>query len=366
MGNVVPFDQAQVPAHLSQRFGGVEANTDLTANTSAGGFPVISYKGKVWAVVEGDDRDIILGEDGEPRRSIDVVLVKANAHVSKNFYEGGYVEGSAEKPNCYSHDGIAPAPDAQVPQSANCAVCPHNQWGSRITEAGTKAKSCADNRRMAVVPEGDLARPMLLRVPAASLRELVNYAKMLSKRNAPYQAVVTRVGFNHEMAHPQFTFKPVRWLSDEEAQQIVELMQHDLIDQIIGASDTQVGTAAEPEEAIAGTPPAALVAQPKVAPAPVPAPAPRPTSVSQLKVTPEEVEQVLEEAAPATAARKGAAGFGGAPKAPKTVAAKAPKATKPPAPAAAPAPVAPRAAPTDALLAEADQSLDDILNSLDD
>src|SRR5690606_11680321 len=108
-----------------------------------------------------------------------VVIVKANPNLSKTFYKNGYEEGSAEKPTCYSHDGLKPAADAAEPQASACLACPHNVWGSRVTENGSKGKACQDYRRLCVVPSGQLDRPMLLRVPAGSLKDLVAYGDML-------------------------------------------------------------------------------------------------------------------------------------------------------------------------------------------
>eukprot|EP00729_Bicosta_minor_P019763 gene19763-31784_t len=70
---------------------------------------------------------------------------------SKVFYNSGFVEGSVAKPTCYSNDGIAPASDAEEPQSKKCNVCPHNQWGSRITENGGKAMRFVEEEELATV-----------------------------------------------------------------------------------------------------------------------------------------------------------------------------------------------------------------------
>lgn len=238
MTTLTKFDASTaLPAHIAKMFGETGGNEALSAGVSAG-FPILSYKGKVWHLVQGDTRTLIAGPDGDPKPSIEVVILKANPNISKIYYEAGYVEGSSEKPTCYSHDGKAPALDAVVRQAATCAVCPRNQWGSRITEQGAKGKECSDSRRLAVAPVNDLDNPMLLRVPAGTLKELVTYADMLNRRRTPYQAVVTKVSFDHTVAHQKFLFTPLRFLEPEELAQVSETMSDDIVAQITGGGGT--------------------------------------------------------------------------------------------------------------------------------
>lgn len=234
MGELIPFDSGAVPAHIRESFGGIESNNDLASGVVAGGYPVISYKGNRWHVVEGGNRTLVTNEDGDPRSSIEVVILKSNPNLSKIFYEGGYEEGSTAKPTCYSNDGTAPASDAADPQANKCAVCPHNAWGSRITENGSKGKACADLRRIAVAPSGDLSKPMLLRIPAASLKELSQYAEMLNRRKAPYSAVVTKIGFDPEVAYQKMKFRAVRWLDEAELETIQAAAKMDVVNRITG------------------------------------------------------------------------------------------------------------------------------------
>ena len=233
MSNLVKFDKANVPAHLSAMFA---ASNDLSSGVG-GGFPVLSIKGKVWTVVRGkDDRKIIKNEDGDPRSSIEVVIVKANPSISKIFYAKGYTEGMNEKPDCFSENGMSPDPAAANPQAKKCALCPQNQWGSKISENGAKLKACSDSRRVAVAPAGDLRDPMLLRVPAASLRPLGDYGDMFARKGVPYQAAVTRMGFDPEAASPKLTFKYERFLDEDEAATVRELIDSSTVAQIVGGS----------------------------------------------------------------------------------------------------------------------------------
>ena len=252
--NIIPFDQsAALPAHIAKLFGNASPD-DLSANTG-GGFPVISIKGKVFHIVRGDERTLVTKPDtpDEPAGSLELVLLKANPHLSKTYYSEGFVEGSAEKPDCYSNDGVAPAADSQKPQSTKCATCPKNQWGSKITDNGSKGKACADVRRMAVAPAGQINDPMLLRVPAASLKPLAEYGQMLAKRGVPYQAVVTKVGFDYSVAHPALTFKAVGFLDAAGAKLAAETLDSDIVAQILGHVEVPVSAQPANEDAPAET-----------------------------------------------------------------------------------------------------------------
>lgn len=237
MTNIVPFKKENMPATVGS--GLFDDAPDLAV---AGGFPVISIKGKVFHVLRGDESTLITREvDGDEiaAPSIDMVIVDANPNVSKTYYEHGYEEGAADKPDCYSDDGIKPAPDAQTKQSSSCAACPWNQWGSRISESGAKAKKCADLRRIAVAQPADLEDVMLIRVPAMSLRPLGEYQAKLKKHGAALQEVVTRIGFDPSAAHPLLTFKPIGFMGDmADLEKIKEMQATPVVKQILGIMPT--------------------------------------------------------------------------------------------------------------------------------
>lgn len=230
-----------LPALFSQLFGD-PTKSDLSAGISAGGFPVIHYKGKVWSMTRSGEKENFIDENGDPRPSIEVVMVKAAPHLSKTWYANKFVDGAeAGKPDCYSNDGKAPAADSPKPQCKTCAACKHNQFGSAVSSDGVggKGKACQDVKRVAVVPAGALNDPMLLRVPPASLKNLREFADALAKRGVPYQVVKVRLGFDIESASPKLTFKPVGFIEEADAPALAELATTDLIKQITGeiASD---------------------------------------------------------------------------------------------------------------------------------
>lgn len=282
--NIIPFDQAgKLPAFLKS-FDIAALNADLTSH-AGGGFPVISIKGKVFAVVRDGERVVLPNpKDPEsPATSIDVVLLKANKGTSKVFYLKGYDPKDSEgaKPDCYSADGVAPAADAQNPQAKKCATCAHNQWGSRVTEKGaTKGKACSDTVRMAVAAAGQLNDPMLLRVPPASIKALGEYGQMLAKRGVGYSMVVTKVAFDQEAESPKLTFKPVGFLDDAGFAEVQEMVSSDLVQNILGSSAmaTEFQAPAVAAEAPEEAPAQAAKPAAKAKPTPVKEDAPAPVA----------------------------------------------------------------------------------------
>jgi hypothetical protein len=238
MSNIIPFDSGNLPAYLKAP-NRVVANDDLTSHASAGGFPVMSIKGKNFTVVRDGDRTVLTKEvDGETMavQSIDVVLVKANKGTSKVFYAKGYQEGGeATKPDCFSNFGDRPDPAVAAPQAKSCAVCPNNQWGSKIGDNGGKGKACQDSVRMAIATPDLINDPYLLRVPPASIKSLGEYGKMLAKRGVGYSMVVTKIGFDMESPTPKLTFKPTGLLSDAAFAQVQEVVASDTVQSILGS-----------------------------------------------------------------------------------------------------------------------------------
>lgn len=289
MSNIIPFESGTLPAYLKS-VNVADINSDLTSHAGSG-FPVISIKGKVFAVVRDGERTVLPNpkDPDSPATSIEVVLVKANKGTSKVFYAKGYQEGSENtKPDCFSNDGVKPDASVEAPQCKTCAVCPHNQWGSKIGENGGKGKACQDSVRLAISTPGLINDPYLLRVPPASIKPLGEYGKMLAKRGVGYNMVVTKIGFEMDAPTPKLTFKPLGFLDDAAFREVQEVAASDIVASILGA-------AYAPET----TEPAAVEAAPQVA-----APA-KPAAPSKSKtVTNEEVETAVAAAAPAAPATK--------------------------------------------------------------
>lgn len=269
------------------------------------GYPILRIKGKVFAISRGSGEPVVLmrpGNDG-PRNAVDVVILSSSQYISKMWYENGYEEGSTNPPECFSTNGIVPDASSTKKQNNTCADCQHNKWGSKITPAGKKAKSCTDSKRIAVAPLGDIRNeafggPMLLRVPAASLTDLADYGNSMDARGYRYYALGTKISFETSEAYPKLNFDPVRALDDQEAMQVMELRRSEVIKAILqegsdhqqeahieatvrlppnsfqGPAPVTNGTGVTPK-VTTPPPPAPAADKPKPAPTPTPTPKPR-------------------------------------------------------------------------------------------
>ena len=272
MSTLIPFEGSSLPAYLK----GVDLsgfNSDLTSHAGSG-FPSLSIKGKTFTIVRDGDRTVLRNplDPDSAATNVDVVLVKANKGTSKVFYIGGYEEGGeAKKPDCFSNDGIKPDSGCESPQAKTCALCPNNQWGSKIGDKGnTKGKACQDSVRMAVAAADQLNDPMLLRVPPASIRSLGEYGKMLAKRGVAYNMVVTKISFDIESPTPKLLFKPVGLLPEAAYNQVQEVITSDTVQNILGSgfvAEAPVANESAPEkEATPAEPPKPKVTKPKPEP----------------------------------------------------------------------------------------------------
>jgi hypothetical protein len=265
---------------VSSKFAAAPREDDLGSGVQQG-FPILGYKGKVWTIRHRGTDTPLMRDDGDgPRGSVELVIVKASKDVSKIWYENGYVEGSSAAPDCFSTNGVTPDISSQKRQSNACANCPMNAWGSRTSAAGKQGKACSDSKRLAVAPLNDVRNEafggvMLLRVPAASLREVAGYGEKMQAMGYPYFSIGTRVSFDPAEAYPKFILSAIRPLTDAEADAVLELRDSPAVARLLAeGSENAASPAALP-------PPAAIFEQPPAPkpvavapPAPPPAPAP--------------------------------------------------------------------------------------------
>ena len=168
-------------------------------------FPVISIKGNRFHVKRDGEKTIISrpkanpADPDEPASFIDMAVIALQR--SKTYYVDGYVEGSEEKPDCFSNDGLIPDAQAKNIQCSSCALCPHNVWGTGKNDKGeaTKGKACSDVLRLAVAIPAALDDPFMLRVPPASLKNFAAMAKTVSDKRIPLGAVVVRISFDTDV-----------------------------------------------------------------------------------------------------------------------------------------------------------------------
>lgn len=276
---------------VSTKFQGVQLPSERLDDGVGAGFARVTYKGGKWGFkFQGQFFPITYPmQDGTviPSPYLDIVILRASNHPSKAWYENAYQEGHIGPPDCWSTNGIVP--DAQAPkrQARTCNGCDHNTWGSKInreTGMATRGKACMDMKRLAVVPVNDIENramggPMMLSVPPSSLKRLGPYQHMLEEAGVNYCQVWTRVSFLQGVAYPVFDFDAKAALTDQQAEQVITMLEHPLIDRILNLELEQTEAWDESAEQVHRTiqPPQdkpVAVTQPKpVEPEPEPAPA---------------------------------------------------------------------------------------------
>lgn len=237
---------SKLPAHLQS----AAKVQNVFANASGGGgFPTISLEGKVFHISRSGERTLVTNEHGDAASSFECVIVAVNPNKSKQYYDTKYSQGDSGAPTCASHDGIRPNSNAESPQCKTCAACPLNVWGS-ATEDGKKKKACSDSMRLAVAAADSLNDPMLLKVPAGSLKFLNEYGKVLAKRGVAPQHVVTRISFDPALNFA-LKFKAQRFVSAEELSEIDGVLdtEADMLDDITGVSGVSTSNAERQPEA---------------------------------------------------------------------------------------------------------------------
>lgn len=266
MNALVPLSAKAVSAVFQSMANLPDMNAAAQANVAAS-FSIVGYRGKNWRVKYRGEEKLVMDSRGVPDSILDVVIVGISPNISKQFYDKKYTEGDDGAPDCFSVDGVTPDAASPKKQCEACAVCPQNVWGSRITEAGKKAKACQDSRRMAVVPRADIVNadyggPMMLRIPPMSIGNLMAYSKELARFGAQPFMVETRLAFDHQAAYPQITFQATGWIDDEDsALQIKDAIEDPQIERMLSIEVAEAThDVAEPTSALAGGAPATVLA----------------------------------------------------------------------------------------------------------
>jgi hypothetical protein len=300
--DVILFDQNTA---LPAAFAGMvdQIGGDLSGGVQ-GSYAILSFKGSRFAVKYQGNSQVITNEQGDPVGSFEAVLVKSNPYLTKQYYVNGYVEGDNAAPDCFSIDGKVPSDQSPLKQHTNCAACPMNAFTKINEQTGKKTKACQDNRKVAVLPGDDLVNelfggPMLMRVPAASLKDLAMFGDTLKARGFTYNSVRVRISFDLTVSYPKLILKAIRPLTEEEAVQVIEWYGSDVVNKMLADfADIKVpvdqaapavdevfeqpqaaAPVAKPVPPVVKTAPVAA-AKPAAAPAAPPAQAAKPAGVS--------------------------------------------------------------------------------------
>jgi hypothetical protein len=228
----------QLPAHLANFADlGFSLNENITGGMKLGGHPSIGIKQAKWRIREGGGEEIVQSF------TLNVIIVNANKHLSKVFYAGAYTGEEGKAPDCFSDNGVGPSAQASKPQCATCAMCPNNVWGSKVTPAGNKIKACSDYKKLAVILADDPDRDVYeLRVPGASLSQLNEIMSKLIKSQVPIPAVIFELSFDATADYPKIVFKPLGYVSAEQADSIKGWVNSDESKEAVGENDVAAGS----------------------------------------------------------------------------------------------------------------------------
>lgn len=248
----------QTPAIFTQQLPGFLANrsradvvklNDMAAQGTGGtGVSVnkISLKQSRFRLVVGGEEVKVIADP-----FLDVIIVRANEGLNKAFYLKAYQPGQdPEAPDCYSEDGVRPHAQSRNKQCDTCAACPQNQWGSKINpQTGAKIKACADSKRVAILPPGNVQGDMFqLAIPAASMKDFGAYLRLLNTAQTPvlFNEVVTRVEFDTDATYPKIKFSPQRYLTNEQYAAVTDRYESDEAYTVCGAGTAGLEPAPQP------------------------------------------------------------------------------------------------------------------------
>lgn len=239
----------EVPAHIAQRIAerkndASKASAVMSAVVKGEGggspFPRISTRASRYRLIE-DGVETVVGTN------LDVVIVGANPNVSKVFYASTYDPNATDmRPACFSNDGKTPDPSIESPVHANCATCPNNVLGSKMTNSGAKSKLCADQRHLAVLPAADPSGKIYgLTVPVSGMKSLREYFKSLNNYGLVPEEVVTELSFDDEANYPKINFSHKGFAPAKAVEKLAE---------VAGSTEVQVAVRALPLSALEALP----------------------------------------------------------------------------------------------------------------
>lgn len=226
-------------------------------------YPVLSYKGKQWAMRFRGEKKNFIQADGFPAPYIDVIILGQAKQKSKSFYKKFDPNQDGERPICSSIDGIVPDPDVIQKQCDTCVLCPKNVYKAD-PQTGRKGRECTDYKRIAVLVLPTQTKPLFgapvlepafLRIPPASLNPLAIMGDTMSGQGYHYSSYITRISFDPNEAHPKMVFIPQQGLTDQEAPVVLQMRQDANVERIISGGYTEGMRVVPPQEGTTLIPP---------------------------------------------------------------------------------------------------------------
>ena len=263
MTNIVPFNQAALPAFMQQLAGAANINDQAAAGIGGESIDHISIKGGRFHIIRNGQQPQTL-----ELFALRVIIVHANPGVTKAYYDTPWnPDQDAEAPACSSDDGVTPRSDSPRPQCGTCAVCPQNQFGSKVNaQTGKESKACTDKKCIAIVTPGNEAGEMLrLQIPTMAMKDFGAFLRGLP--NVPYYAVVTEITFDTTVSYPKIKFRPVDYISEQAFPVVLARHTSDEAKMFAGvAGATAMRALQAPQQAALAAPPAYVQAQPQMIP----------------------------------------------------------------------------------------------------
>lgn len=242
----------RLPAKLDEVFSELDPETEAQSLVEGAGmgFPTLSIRGKEFTARMAEETISFVDRDDEPVRGLDVVILRSRPNFSKTYYDGDYVEGSEDPPDCSSNDGVRPMPDSPMKQAELCKDCEKNQWGSGFQGRG---KACRDNRGIIVMPvdpyiEGEEPDypALFMRIPPASLTNLAKFGRQLKGEKLRPQSVVVRLSFERNkdggaIPYPKLAFTAIGGIDEDMIDPIVEHLNNPDLSAMLEQASLTVG-----------------------------------------------------------------------------------------------------------------------------
>lgn len=237
--------------------------------------PSVSYEGKKWTLVLGGEKRVVQKRDADgdlvPVTTLKVVVLDQNPVRGRAYYEGAYNPETVTMPRCWSDDSVTPSKFVPEPVSKNCANCPMSAKGSRKSDDPTKKDlvACSQHQFIAVVPASDLNHePLRMKLAITSIWDgknkandeagwfaFKNYTDFLRANGVDHTGlVVTKMKFDSSVGitYPKVLFARDRFLTDEDMEILVPVIQSQKVKQLISTSWTPNGVDGAKQGAISG------------------------------------------------------------------------------------------------------------------
>jgi hypothetical protein len=138
---------------------------------------------------------IDMGEGPEMEKSITGIILEKR--VSRAYWENPLGTGGGNTPpDCISLDGITGIGNP----GGECATCPLNAFGTAVDASGKQArgKACNEGRQLFVITEDTPVIPILVTLPATSIKPLTKFMMGLATKQSAYWKNVVTLGLEQQ------------------------------------------------------------------------------------------------------------------------------------------------------------------------